>query len=276
MSASIGPEGSAGEAGERPRRTRQSVLLIVAIWAGWAIALLSFQEIVLARVGPERPDPVLEWTASETGLQRANGRPYLGVDVFATHIAFDSEYYLSIAAVGYDDPVTQYVGPDGDVALNYAFLPGYPFAMRAVAAPLTWLGVDSAPAAAAAGVGVSLGATLVAMLALFSAGPSPPGRCGRRPHRVLPPHLSDGLLPGAGLQRGLLRRRLLWRAGRDGGAPAARGCRLLGGRRAHSAGGRRPRARRQRSRRCSSFGIGARRLATRTARFRAPSWWAGP
>ena len=149
--------------------TRRSIVILVLIWAGWAVALLSFQEIVLARVGPERPDPVLEWTASETGLQRANGRPYLGVDTFATHISFDSEYYLSIAAVGYEDPlVTQYQGPDGDVPLNYAFMPGYPFAVRAVATPLTWLGVPPPTAAAVAGVGVSLGATLVAMLALFS------------------------------------------------------------------------------------------------------------
>ena len=51
--------------------TRRSILILVLIWAGWAVALLLFQEIVLARVGPERPDPVLEWTASETGLQRA-------------------------------------------------------------------------------------------------------------------------------------------------------------------------------------------------------------
>ncbi|HEY8170912.1 MAG TPA: mannosyltransferase family protein [Candidatus Limnocylindria bacterium] len=156
------------DAGGRSRLPH-AVLVIVLIWAGWAVALLAYQEIVLARVGPERPDPVLEWTASETGLQRANGRPYLGVDTFATHIAFDSEYYLSIAAVGYDDPlVPQYAGPDGDVPLNYAFLPGYPFAMRAVAAPLTWLGLAPAPAAAVAGVAVSLAATLVAVLALFS------------------------------------------------------------------------------------------------------------
>ncbi len=169
MSASVDGEDVAGEAGQVPPLTRRSVLLIVAIWAGWAIALLGYQEIVVARVAPDRPDPVLSWTASETGLQRANGRPYLGVDTFATHIAFDSEYYLSIAAVGYDDPlVPQYAGPDGDVPLNYAFLPGYPFAMRAVALPLTWLGVAPAPAAAVAGVGVSLGATLVALLALFS------------------------------------------------------------------------------------------------------------
>ena len=35
--------------------------------------------------------------------------------MFNTHVAFDSEYYLSIAVVGYDDPdVPQYAAPDGD------------------------------------------------------------------------------------------------------------------------------------------------------------------
>lgn len=147
---------------------RRPVLLIVAIWAGWAIAMLAFQETVLARVAPERPDQVLSWTAGETGVRRAGGRPYLGEDVLASHIAFDSEYYLSIAVAGYDDPdVPQYVGVEGTIPLNYAFLPAYSFAIRAVAAPLTWLGMAPISAAAVGGVTVSLVATLGAMLALF-------------------------------------------------------------------------------------------------------------
>ncbi len=149
-------------------RWHNPIILIVAIWAGWAVAMLAYQEIVLARVAPERPDQVLEWTAGETGARRAGGRPYLGEDVLASHIAFDSEYYLSIAVVGYDDPdVPQYAGVDGMVPLNYAFLPAYPFAMRLVATPLTWLGMAPISAAAVAGVAVSLLATLGAMLALF-------------------------------------------------------------------------------------------------------------
>lgn len=147
---------------------RRPVLLIVLIWAGWALAMLAYQETVLARVAPERPDQVLSWTAGETGVRRAGGRPYLGEDVLASHIAFDSEYYLSIAVTGYDDPeVPQYVGVEGTIPLNYAFLPAYPFAIRAVSAPLTWLGMPPISAAAVGGVAVSLVATLGAMLALF-------------------------------------------------------------------------------------------------------------
>lgn len=155
--------------GEPASAAWRSVRLIVAIWAVWAVCLLAFQEIVVARLEPERPDFVLEWTDQETGVRRFGGRPYLAEPVFNTHIAFDSEYYLSIAVVGYDDAeVPQYIPPRGPtVPLNYAFLPAYPFAMRIVAAPAAALGMDPVTAAAFGGVTVSLVAALGAMVALW-------------------------------------------------------------------------------------------------------------
>ncbi len=161
-----------------PSATWRSVRLIVAIWAIWATCILAFQEIVSARLEPERPDFVLEWTPTETGIRRMGGRPYLAEPDFNTHIAFDSEYYLSIAAVGYEDPeVPQYIPPRGPmVPLNYAFLPAYPFAMKVVAEPAAALGMESVTAAAFAGVAVSLVAALGAMFAL---------------HRLARPHLGD-------------------------------------------------------------------------------------
>jgi hypothetical protein len=164
--------------GGPPSTPWRAIRLIVAIWAIWAVGLLAFQEIVVARLHPERPDAVLEWTAEETGLRRNAGRPYLAEPVFNTHIAFDSEYYLSIAVVGYDDPdVPQYVGPDGEmVPLNYAFLPAYPVAMRIVAAPAAALGMEPVTAAAFAGIAVSLVAALAAILAI---------------HHLARPHLGE-------------------------------------------------------------------------------------
>ena len=154
----------------RPTETvRRSLLILVGIWLAWAACLLAFQELVVARLQPDRPDHVLVWTAEETGVRRFGGRPYLAEPTLNTHVAFDSEYYVSIAVVGYDDPeVPQYEGPQGDVPLNYAFMPAYPLTMRVVAAPLGWLGMEPIPAAVVAGVAVSLAATLVAMLALYS------------------------------------------------------------------------------------------------------------
>jgi hypothetical protein len=153
---------------DTPSPDWRAVRLIVAIWAIWAVCLLGFQEIVSARLEPERPDFVLEWTPTETGIRRMGGRPYLAEADFNTHIAFDSEYYLSIAVVGYDDPeVPQYVPPRGAIVpLNYAFLPAYPYAMRVVAAPAAALGMEPVTAAAFAGVAVSLIAALGAMFAL--------------------------------------------------------------------------------------------------------------
>ena len=159
---------AAGPAPAPARPLRRFLLLVVAIWAGWAVALLVFQEVAVARLQPDRPDQVLSWTAQETGVRRFGGRPYLAEPTLGSHVAFDSEYYLSIAVVGYDDPeVPQYGGPDGDVPLNYAFLPAYPFVMRVVATPLGWLGMEPIAAVAVAGVVVSLAAALGAAIAMF-------------------------------------------------------------------------------------------------------------
>ena len=119
------------------RVPRRSLVILAGIWVAWAVSLLAFQELAVARIHPDRPDHVLVWTPEETGVRRYGGRPYLAEDTLNAHIAFDSEYYLSIATVGYDDPeVPQYEPPTGDeVPLNYAFLPTYPLVMRVVALP---------------------------------------------------------------------------------------------------------------------------------------------
>lgn len=158
------------QAPQRSPIPRRSLAILVGVWLAWAISLLSFQELVVARLHPDRPDHVLSWTAQETGVRRYGGRPYLAEPTLNTHVAFDSEYYLSITTVGYDDPdVPQYQAPGGDeVPLNYAFLPAYPLLMRVVAAPLAAAGMEPVAAAAIAGVLISLVATLVTTIALYS------------------------------------------------------------------------------------------------------------
>lgn len=153
---------------EPPSVAWRSIRLLVAIWAIWSVSLLAYQEVVAARLEPDRPDFVLGWTESETDVDRHDGRPYLAEPEFNAHIAFDSEYYLSIATVGYDDTeVPQYIPARGPrIPLNYAFMPAYSMAMRVVAAPATALGMEPVTAAAFAGVAVSLAAALAAMLAL--------------------------------------------------------------------------------------------------------------
>ena len=153
------------------RAARSAGLTVVLVWLAWSASLLVYQEIVQQRYVIERPDRVLVWTPDETRSRRDPHRPYLNEDVLNSHVSFDSEYYLSIAVLGYDDPdVTQMFPDDGSaqLALNYAFMPAYPLAMRLVAAPLQALGLEPLAAASVAGVVVSLLAALVATLALFS------------------------------------------------------------------------------------------------------------
>jgi hypothetical protein len=83
-------------------------------------------------------------------------------------VSWDSEFYLSIATGGYDDPLVRAVGPhDSKISLNYAFMPFYPFVMRVVALPLRALGLSPIATATLAGVIVSVLGTLLGMLTLY-------------------------------------------------------------------------------------------------------------
>ncbi|MDK2980425.1 MAG: hypothetical protein PWQ55_772 [Chloroflexota bacterium] len=156
---------------------------IVLLWLGWAVLLLAFQHWAVMRLDLSGPDRVLDWTAGETLPGSARSKYYLSEPFMNGQAAWDSEYYLSIATGGYDDPRVQAVagdygwqhehfctpGEDADCySLNYAFFPLYPLAMRAFAAGLNLLPLGLSPVAAAtlAGVSVSLLGTLGAMLGL--------------------------------------------------------------------------------------------------------------
>jgi Mannosyltransferase (PIG-V) len=147
------------------------VITIVGIWLAWAVALLVFQALVPGRISLARPDGVLEWTANETRPDSHEAQPNLLDPTFAGQVAWDSEFYISIAAAGYDDPNIRRMDPeDGSapISLNYAFLPFYPTLMRAVAVPFGVLGLNAIAAAVVAGLVISLLSALAAMLALFS------------------------------------------------------------------------------------------------------------
>jgi len=143
---------------------------ILVLWLSWAIALGLFQSMVAARFDARPVDRVLPWTARETGKQDSDVKARLEVPIFAERVAWDSEFYLSIAQFGYDDPAVRMVYQPGSGAwsLNYAFMPGYPFAVRAVAAPFVAFGAPRDAATVAAAVAVSLAGALLAALSLFS------------------------------------------------------------------------------------------------------------
>src|SRR5690606_30094094 len=109
----------------------------VVMWALRFVGLVAFQALVAARRGLIRPDHALFWTADETMALSQRGKPTLLDPFMNAHVAWDSEFYLSIALNGYDDPAVRAIGPaDAPLTLNYAFMPFYPLVVRVVAWPL--------------------------------------------------------------------------------------------------------------------------------------------
>jgi hypothetical protein len=159
---------------------RAPVRSVVLVWLGWAVLILGFQALAVGRIDLARPDNALAWSAEETAAGRGNSSV---LDAFvATHAAWDSKYYLSIAVGGYGDPAAPVVGPDSTPdepqigsradhpdwpSVNAAFLPGYPAAIRALAWPLGVFGLPARTTAALAGIATSLLGTLGAMVAAF-------------------------------------------------------------------------------------------------------------
>ena len=143
---------------------------LIALWLGWLVILLGFQWVSTRRLGDvARPDYAVSWSAAETRPRANTGKVYLENPFLNRQLAWDSEYYLSIAVGGYDDPAAERSrDPATGItwSRNYNFFPAYPYLMRAVAAPLALLGLAPIDRAALAGVLLSLLGTLAGMLAL--------------------------------------------------------------------------------------------------------------
>jgi hypothetical protein len=147
---------------------KSSIRTVVLIWLAWVFILIGFQALAAGRFQPKRPDRVLFWTDTETTLSSQDDQPYL-IDPFMNHqVSWDSEFYLAIATVGYDDPAVRTTGPTGHkLSLSYAFMPLYPHVTRLVAWPLQVLGMTPIATSTLAGVVVSVLGTLGGMLALY-------------------------------------------------------------------------------------------------------------
>jgi hypothetical protein len=173
---------------------------ILILWLCWAVLVPGFQTVAAARVELKAPDDVLIWTGAETMPGAHAKQPYLLEPFLNQQVAYDSEYYLSIAIAGYDDPILHAVWADPEnpeliwgkypqafaipkdlpggrpsgipesyepFSLNYAFFPFYPLLIRIFSSPLVLLGMNPIATATLAGVIVSLLGTLAAMFALY-------------------------------------------------------------------------------------------------------------
>lgn len=152
--------------------SRRHLRWIILLWAGWLIILWTYQAAVTARYQVVKPDRVLFWTAAST--QPQTQRPYLSQSALPAQVGWDSEFYLSIALHGYNDPQVRTVVPPPDshfqqpLSLNYAFLPVYPMLIRGVTLPLRLLGFDPVTTATLAGLLISALGTLAGMLMLYT------------------------------------------------------------------------------------------------------------
>jgi hypothetical protein len=143
---------------------------LVLIWLCWGLIVIGFQTLVQERLQPNRPDRATEWTPNETARTSQRGKIYLLDPFMNNQVSWDSEFYLSIATAGYDDPAVRMVDIPGgqSYAMNYAFFPFYPLVMQAVRLPFTLLpGMTPIGASTIAGVLVALVGTLAGMLALY-------------------------------------------------------------------------------------------------------------
>jgi hypothetical protein len=150
--------------------TKTNVRNIIWLWLAWVIIILGFQWIVTTRLGIERPDLAVPWTSTETLRFSNKGKIYLLEPTMNRQVAWDSEYYVGIAAAGYDDPAAGAVPnpKTGNLVIkNYSFFPFYPYAMRLFAWPLGLFGLNTIAAASLAGVIVAVLGTLAGMIALW-------------------------------------------------------------------------------------------------------------
>ena len=152
-------------------KNKSTVRSIILIWLAWAIILIGFQQLVTARLDLKPPDYALDWTPSETTPSNVSRRPSLHDPFLNTQVAWDSEYYISMAINGYKDPTIESI-PDtthtgSRIPLSYAFMPLYSLLMRALAYPLNLLGLTPIAAATLAGVIISLLGALAGMFGIF-------------------------------------------------------------------------------------------------------------
>ena len=150
--------------------TKTVVYNISLLWLAWVAIILSFQWIVTTRLEITHPDLAVFWTKSQTMPSSNEGKIYLLEPLMNRQAAWDSEYYVSIAVGGYDDPEAgAVVNPETgkNVIKNYSFFPFYPYVIRIFAFPLKLFGINPIAAASLAGVVVAGLGTLAGLLALW-------------------------------------------------------------------------------------------------------------
>ncbi len=143
---------------------------LILLWLAWFTLLYGFQWLVTTRLQLKQPDEAVFWSSGETMPHSNDGKIYLLDPFMNRQVAWDSEYYVGIAAGGYDDPEAGSVRNPATgllVIKNYSFFPLYPYIMRALALPLNLFGLSAIGTATLAGAIITLLGTLAGMFALW-------------------------------------------------------------------------------------------------------------
>ncbi|MEZ0396864.1 MAG: hypothetical protein ABWK53_10615 [Anaerolineales bacterium] len=160
---------------------------IVFLWLAWVLIVIGYQAWAAARMQPQRPDYARPfWTPRETTALAQAGKPYLLEPFMNQQVCWDSEFYLSIAVAGYedplvtkadvnlnqfdDDPLNDYQRNMRTIPLSYAFFPFYPVMIWLFMWPLKLLGMNAIATATLAAVIVSALGALGGMIALYFLG----------------------------------------------------------------------------------------------------------
>jgi len=147
----------------------KSLRTLIFIWLGWAILLPAFQTWALMRFVPERPDKALGWTAEQTLPGAQSDKIYLNDPFMNQQVSWDSEYYLSIATAGYQDPAVYGCTVNNlKLSQNNAFMPLYPSLIWLFTLPLKVFQLSPIATSTLAGVIVSTLGALAGALALYS------------------------------------------------------------------------------------------------------------
>jgi len=156
---------------------------VLVTWLCWALIMIGYVAYVQGRFDVKPPDKAVSWTENETQPNSQDGRPYLLEKFMNGHVAWDSEYYLSIAVGGYDDPEMRAIAPnfswdsfqlmlkkyapDDWVTMNYSFFPFYSLMIRLFMFPLGVFGLNKIATATLAGVIISMLGALGGSIALY-------------------------------------------------------------------------------------------------------------
>lgn len=133
------------------------------------LGIILYMSLVGQRVQLREPDEVLPWTAALTTQAHNIERVYLSEPFLNALVAWDSEYYLSIAIAGFDDPAApQLMRKNGEsISGNYAFMPLYPWLMHLAASPLILMGINTIPAHVLAGMLISVTGAIAGSIGLY-------------------------------------------------------------------------------------------------------------